>query len=335
MKQPKSSIKIRDFAIDNFRGFIIVLLAFFFFYNTLNVVPDWLTHAGDGELLKVADFVAAGFMFMLVFAFTIGMERFVAVKDYGGAIKKYAVRYLGLIGVGFLLVAIPGLAGDISFQFNVFTAFGMAGLVSLCFIKLNKYHKLIAGFVLLIGYQIALQFIPGMMEYVLANDFGGLIGAISWCGFMLLAMFLSEVYRENSKKFTKWCLVFIGIAMVLATIDIWMKITGTPIDFFMAVKLRASLGYLLISLGLASAVFWLFAKFTKKVKIPILTWYGRNSLMMFLATAGVGQGFSMVANNFVSEQNIYFVLIGGWIVCVAVTSVIAYLLYRYNKIIAL
>jgi len=330
-----SKVRIRDYAIDNFRGFIIVLLAFFFFYSTLNFTPDWLLHAGDGEILLPADFVAAGFMFMMVFAFTIGMEKFMATKDYGGAVKKYAVRYLGLIGVGFLLVAIPGLAGNIDFQFNVFTAFGMAGLVSLFFIKLGKYQKLVAGFLLLIGYQLASQFVPGMMEYVLANDFGGLIGAISWCGFMLLSMFLAETYRQNTKKFTKWCLIFIGIAIILAIIDIWMKTTGVPIDFLMAVKLRASMGYLLISLGLASAVFWLFSKFTKKVKIPILTWYGRNSLMMFLATAGVGQGLCMIANGFVSEQNIYFVLIGGWIATVAITSVIAYLLYRYNKIIAL
>ena len=316
----------RDCSLDNFRGLVILLLVFFFFYETLQFTPVFFLHSTDGEALRYADFIAPGFMFALVFAFIIGMEKYKENGNYKAAVKKYFNRYLAFIGAGFLITAIMGAAmGEMRFNFNVFTAFGVSGLYSLFFIKLNRRQKLIAGFALLAAYQFLLQ-IPSVLNYVLANDFGGLAGTAAWCGFMLIAMFLAEIWRNDFKQFTRLTIVFILIAVLFMLADIFIS------SFFLASKIRASFSYLMISLGVVLAVFWIFARFTKNIKIPIFTWYGRNSFLMYLFVAGAGKGLSALANNFVTAENIGVVLLCGFIVCTALSSLFAWLLYR-NKII--
>ncbi|MDR3318245.1 MAG: heparan-alpha-glucosaminide N-acetyltransferase domain-containing protein, partial [Clostridiales bacterium] len=124
--------KQRDFALDNFRGFVILLLIFFFFYYPLKYTPWFLMHSEGVERLRYADFIAPCFMFALSAAYSTGLRKYTGAVGYKAAIKKYAARFLALIGIGFLLFAIPQVADrDMKIEFNVFSAYGIAGLYSL------------------------------------------------------------------------------------------------------------------------------------------------------------------------------------------------------------
>ena len=325
--------KQRDCALDNYRGFVILLLIFFFSFNALDFTPAVFTHASDGGILAFADFITAGFMLALVLAFAIGMEKFVGTGDYKGAIKKYSTRFLALIGVGMLFVAVSNLAGgDTGFHYNVFTAFGISGLLSLFFIRFGKYTKLIAGCILIITYQ-CLLLVPEVLDYILANDEGGLIGGFGWCGFMLIAIFLAQLYRSNSKQFTRWIFALLSFAMVLATADMIMKSTGNVFDPLMASAHRVSLSYIFITLGVQAFIFWLFAKFAGNKPIPVLTWYGRNSLVLYFVSAGLGNIAPRLCNTFVTETNIWYVMPLSFIICFILATAVAYTLHRFKVVI--
>ena len=325
--------KPRDYALDNYRGFVILLLIFFFSFDALNATPAFFLHAQDGGILTFSDFIAPGFMLALVFAFTIGLEKFTANKDYKGALRKFSGRYLALVGIGYVFIAFSNLVdGGTSFQFNVFTTFGISGLCSLFFITFNKWGKLFAGCALLVVYQLLL-FVPELHDYAFVNDAGGLLGCIAWCGFMLVAMFLAQLYRSDFKKFSRCVLVFLLVAFVFSLADILMKTTGNEFDFLMAIPRRASLSFMIIMLGFHAGVFWLFAKLTKHKPLAVFTWYGRNSLLMYFVAAGIGNIATTICNSFVTQANIWYVMPLSFIVCITVATTFAYVLHRFKIIV--
>ncbi|MCL2540625.1 MAG: heparan-alpha-glucosaminide N-acetyltransferase domain-containing protein [Firmicutes bacterium] len=332
MEEKLPQEKKRDFALDNFRGLIIVFLLLFFYYETIPYTPAFLLHAADGEIMRFADYIASGFMLALVFAFAIGLEKYAAANDYKGAVKRYASRYLALIGVGFLLVAIPAImeSGTL-FRFNVFSVFGVAGLLSLFFIKLNRWWQLGIGCGLIVLYQLLL-FVPAIVNYVTLpqNDFGGLFGAIAWCGFIMAAMFLAKTYRNSFKQFSWAVLGFVLAAVVFGAASLAVKLTGGGLEFFMASKTRVSMPFVFVTLGAGAAVFWLFAKFSVTRQIPVLTWYGRNSLVMFIFATGAGRGLAVLTNLFITSASAAYVLPLGMLAILVLSALFAYVLYRFK-----
>ena len=128
----------RLYELDNFRGFAIVLLALFFFYETMPFAPQWLLHATDGAGLHFSDFIAPLFMFALGFSAVIGYRKGLKQVGRKATVVRYIRRYFVLIGIGFMVVAftqvIDGLQSNVTpiiqMQFNVFSAFGVSGLIS-------------------------------------------------------------------------------------------------------------------------------------------------------------------------------------------------------------
>jgi hypothetical protein len=297
----------------------------------LDFTPQFFLHSSDGEWLRYADFIAPCFVFALAIGYSIGLQKYRESGDYRAAFKRYFGRFLALIGVGFLLFAIPQITdGAAHIGFNVFSAYGVAGLYSLFFLKTNKKVRLVSGGILVILYQLLLL-IPWCLEYVLANDFGGLLGAMPWCGFLLISVTFAEYYRENFKNFTRLAIIACCVATVFGALGIIsIYVDGFAGGFFIASKLRVSMGYLAVSLEIAVGVFWIFAKFTSSRELPLFTEYGRNSFIMYLLGGGIGNGTAALANLFVSKGSVGLVLVGGLLVCTTITGDIAYFLNRKN-----
>jgi len=322
----------RDNALDNFRGFCVLLVIFFFFFETLDFLPQFMAHSADGDRLTPTDFIASGFMFALAFANVISLERFKATGAYGAAVRKSVTRNFALIGIGFLMVTIQAVIDkEKTLTFNVLSAFGVAGLYSLFFIKCGRLGKLLSGIAIIVAYQFVL-FIPAALDYVLANDFGGFLGAAAWCGYMLIISFAADVYRQKDfRKFTVTTVLCLGISVVFALCDIIAKAQGGAVyDFFIASKLLASMSFLFISLGVCMTVFWLFVKFTGDKQIPVLNHYGCNSLLTFIFAAGIGRGFTTLAQNYVTSTNVGYIIALGCVASAVICAGFSYLLSRFN-----
>ena len=106
----------RSRALDNVRGFIIIMLALNSVYAKLMPVANplaWLGHANINPFnsmpqygIYLADFGAPIFMLSMAFAAVISYNKTVSAEGRGKANGKFMRRYLALIGVGCAYVLI-------------------------------------------------------------------------------------------------------------------------------------------------------------------------------------------------------------------------------------
>ena len=101
-------------------------------------------------------------------------------------------------------------------------------------------------------------------------------------------------------------------------------------DFFTLSKLRCSLGFMTLTLGVSVIVYGVFSKWFSRRHLPVLGWYGKNSLFCYMLCGGLGKALSAVVSDFATAGNIGGVLIAGGTVCIALTAFAAWLLYRNN-----
>ena len=320
-------IKNRDCVIDNFRGFTIVLLILFFSLNTLRYVPSYLLHALDGKILTVMDFIAPGFILAFVFSYQLGIDKF--HNDYKQAIKKYVTRFFALIGVGTIYSLISNLVMGSTIGFNVFIMIGLSGLITLFFIRVNKYIKLGIGVFFILLFQL-LQYIPFFLNYVINNDFGGLFGVLSYSGMMLIVMFIGTFYFEKkSFGFTLLTFIFLSISVILITINLIMKISGYFNPILISSKIRSSLTYILITLGINLFIFWVFSK-TKK-HLPILSWLGVNSLVLYFSCGAFAQLVTLLLNEFVTLKTGWIFMLISFSLCLGFGIGLSFILWILKK----
>jgi predicted acyltransferase len=128
---------------------------------------------------------------------------------------------------------------------------------------------------------------------------------------LILATALGDVYldeRVNRRAFP-----LLSVGLVLAGLALALMI---PLS-----KDRASASYVILSLGLSGLVFYLFHWMHEhwKLKLPILTDWGRNPLLLYLLHYVLLAIFALPASPF------WYIEAPGWLVVLQISALIGIL----------
>ena len=144
--QPRpNNSKDRNAAIDQFRGFAILLMILADYLNNISSIPVWLKHAPDVGY-TVIDLVAPLFIFAIGLTFGMSFRRRFERQGAWRTYNHFFSRNLALIGLGFLIT----LGGVLSKNYpptanwGLLQALGAAGLITHC--HLSKLTLNTAGF---------------------------------------------------------------------------------------------------------------------------------------------------------------------------------------------
>lgn len=268
-----SGSKNRISAIDQFRGFAILLMILADYLNNISGIPGWLKHAPDIGY-TIIDLVAPLFIFAIGLTFGMSFRR--RLEGSGGwkTYNHFISRNLALIGLGFLITLGGVLTNNYppTANWGLLQALGAAGLISLPFIKISPKYRWIFGLLLLVLYQLLLD--SFWLPEVLSAVHNGPYGALSWGALMIIATSMGDVYLDRKKG-----------QRLLPWISLVLLIQGALLVFFIPLsKSRASASYMLVSLGLCGLIFFIFNLLDTKyqIQLPLLTNFGKNPLLLYL-----------------------------------------------------
>ena len=268
-KQPHM---IRIEAIDQFRGFAILLMVLANYFNDVTTLPAWLKHAPDiGYTLS--DLVAPLFVFAIGLTYGISFQSRLNRNGAWLTYNHFLSRYLALIGFGFL-ITLGGVFASIyppDTYWGLFQALGTAGLINLIFIQIKAKYRWIIGGVILLGYQLLLD--QYWLEQVINAAHNGPQGALSWGAMLIIASSLGDYYQQEETR----------------SLFPWLSLTLTGIGILSAIviplsKHRASASYVLLSIGLSGLVFYGFHLLDNKYdfRFHVLSDWGKNPLLLYI-----------------------------------------------------
>ena len=251
-------------AIDQYRGFAILLMVLADYLSRIQSVPAWLKHAPDVGL-TVVDLIAPMFIFAIGLVYRPSLQRRLLRDGRRQTVLHFIRRFLALIGIGTLTP--PG------FSWGLFQTIGGAGLISLLFIWLPPLVRVIIGAVVLGGYQILSDKI-WMRRLTPYSSWCEIEGVISWAAMLILASVLVDWYYDQPrgrKIYVLGSLASLGLGIVLSN---WVVVS----------QYYVSASYVLIGLGASGVLFAGFDVLTEKlqVRLPLLIAWGKNPLVMYL-----------------------------------------------------
>jgi predicted acyltransferase len=260
-------------AIDQFRGFAILLMILANYMNNVQIIPAWLKHADDIGY-TVIDLIAPMFVFAMGLTYGLSFRGRLVREGGWNTYQHFMARYLALIGMGYIITLVWELSGiqPPSVNWGLLQALGAAGLIALPFIRLGIGWRWGIGLGMLAVYQIMLD--RFWLEEVLVAPHNGPWGAISWGAMLILATAMADLYHDGRLRRSVYPLVSAG--MTAAGLVLALQV---PLS-----KDRASASYIIISLGLSGLVFYLFDLMQARwqLRLPILTDWGRNPLLLYL-----------------------------------------------------
>lgn len=320
----------RSRALDNLRGFIIIMLALNSVYAKLMPMANpiaWLGHANINPFnsavqygIYLADFGAPVFMLSMAFAAVISYNKTCLAEGRKRANGKFVRRYLALIGVGCAYVLIykfldifKGGDGIYRGNLNVLIIYGFAGLIALLFFRLGKYWRLGIGVALILAFQCLHliektsangEIVRKAMFYTVSTEFGGLIGSVGWAGFFLICTYFGETYFAGRRK--EFYIAIGGSALVAAIFAIGFFLTkdqnileNLVARFFTLNRLMYSAFYLFLTLFTSLICFAFFDLVSKDRKIMFLTAWGKSPLFFYLFGYALYFVCSMLPRNWV------------------------------------
>jgi predicted acyltransferase len=255
-------------AIDQFRGFSIILMVLLNFTMSVESLPAWLKHSPDIGLTFL-DLGAPVFIFAIGLTFGLSFRRRIARDGLSAAYGHFVQRYLSFIGIGAIISAGQNLLGlnPVDFDWGVLQAIGCAGLLTLTVIRLPAWVRLVIGLGLLAIYQHLLNAL--WLQVVLRSQHGGLPGTLSWAAILIVATVFGDLYHlEVRRKIFPLASVFClaaGIALALVV----------PVS-----KNRVSASYDLITIGFSAVVFSIF--YLTNFKLDFFSAWGRNPILLYL-----------------------------------------------------
>jgi predicted acyltransferase len=260
-------------AIDQFRGFAIFLMILANYINNVQIIPAWLKHADDIGY-TIIDLIAPMFVFAMGLTYGGSFRRRLAQDGAWNTYQHFLTRYLALLGLGYIITLVWELSGiqPPSVNWGLLQALGAAGLLALPFIRLSPVWRGVIGLGILGAYQILLD--RFWLEEVLIAPHNGPWGALSWGAMLILATALGDVYLDERVNRRAFPLLSAGLVVAGLALALLISLS----------KDRASASYVILSLGLSGLVFYLFHWMQERwqLKLPILTDWGRNPLLLYL-----------------------------------------------------
>jgi predicted acyltransferase len=254
-------------AIDQFRGFAILLMVIINFGVTIQSVPGWLKHAPDVGLY-FADLGAPAFIYAIGLTYGLSFHRRKARDGLSAAIGHFIRRYLAILGIGAIFSAGKALLGmnDSAVDWGVLQTLGCCGLITLMVIRLPTGIRLGVGLGILLAYQLLLD--TYWLESVMNAPHGGLAGSLSWSVILILATVFADLFhsRDQRKYFPLLSLFFLIAGFVLALF--------VPVS-----KLRVSASYDLVTLGFCGIVFSEF--YLTNFELKYFAAWGKNPLLLY------------------------------------------------------
>lgn len=270
-RQPATTSARLD-AIDQFRGFAILLMVLADYLADVNRIPGWLKHAPDIGY-TVIDLIAPLFVFAIGLTYGLSFRRRLAREGPRRAYEHVIVRNLALLGLGFLMTLGGNLSGvyPSTVNWGLLQALGAAGLLALPVIRLPAGWRIVVGLGLLGLYQGLLNCC--WLGAVRSAPHNGPWGALSWGALLILATVSADWFHEPALRWkrTPWAHLLLLLA-------------GVAVSFAIPVsKARASASYMLISLGLSGLIFLGFHLLGERgVRLPVLSAWGRNPLLLYV-----------------------------------------------------
>jgi predicted acyltransferase len=259
-------------AIDQFRGFAILLMVLADYLARPQRVPAWLKHAPDVGF-TVIDLIAPLFIFAIGLTYGMSFRRRLARHGGWQTGVDFLRRYAALIGIGFILTLLGDLSGvyPSTVNWGLLQAIGAAGLITLVVIWLPWQWRLAVGLGLLAAYQLLLD--RFWLQDVLAALHGGPWAALAWGGMLILSTVMADFYHDPSRlRFYPW-LSLISLAAGIALLSL-----------VLVSKNRVSASYVLITLGASALIFGVFHLLESRwgLRLPVLSEWGKNALLLYL-----------------------------------------------------
>jgi hypothetical protein len=343
--------------IDQARGFIMFYLvivelsprdlrgkdpftAFFFAHPSPKESP-WM---------NAFDVGVPAFFFIIGLCYSLSFYSRMRKKGSGHAILNAVLRWgllyvAGMIvilatrseGFGEMKEIVPGVEMFVV-SWDVINSIGLVGLMCIPFMFLPRKPRFVVAYMMMCFYQ-AMLFIPGThwREYALESLHGGILGGI----FVLLPIVLTgscigEFYimdrktpkNERNKKLAIFASINLAIGLML-----WAIPGGYPN------RRMSTMSWAVISLAVITVILLIFIYTdyctesypnlnpANKFRMTLFKAYGMNPLLIYaLAVAPLGV-IELTTGGLSTVHGLTF-----WAIMVTVISMIAYELYRKNKI---
>ncbi len=313
-------------SIDQFRGFAILTMVLANFMGGILIIPAWLKHAPDIGL-TVIDLIAPFFIFAISLTYGLAFHRRLERDSVYRTYFYFFTRYLAVIGLGAIISAGETAVGEnpSGIDWGVLQAIGMAGLLTLVFIRLPSLYRWIIGVAILVIYQVILD--RFLLNFTIRSPHGGLFGSLDWAAMMILGTALADLFHSEGRprKLFPW----VSLAILAAGIALAFL---TPIS-----KHRVSSSYVLITLGVGALLFLLFHLVSDRFgwKGRFLVVWGKNPLTLyFLHYILIGIFFLPGIPAIYSAAPLWLVLL-EMVFLITAISLIAYWMDRKGVIIAL
>jgi predicted acyltransferase len=269
-EKPRPATRIE--AIDQFRGFAILLMVLANYLNNVNTIPAWLKHAPDIGY-TVIDLIAPLFVFAIGLTYGMSFRRRHDRDGAWSAYNHFFSRNLALIGLGFLITLVGILVSIYppSTYWGLLQTLGAAGLITLPFIQVKARYRWFIGVVILAGYQLLLD--RYWLDQVINAAHNGPQGALSWGAMLIIATSLGDLYQQEEKRS-----LFPWLSLILTVVG-GLSALIVPLS-----KQRASASYVLLSLGLSGLLFYVFHLLENRYhyRPPFLTEWGKNPLLLYI-----------------------------------------------------
>jgi predicted acyltransferase len=259
-------------SLDQFRGFAILTMVMANYMAGVSIIPTFIRHAPDVGL-TVIDLIAPFFIFAIGMTYGMSFHRRIERVGPFTTYNQFSIRYLAIIGLGAIISA-----GETAFDLNpsgidwgVLQAIGMAGLLTLVFIRLPSVYRWIIGAGILVVYQVVLdQF---WLDIVIRSPHGGLFGSLNWAAMLILCTALADLFHGEggNRKAFPW----VSLAILMA---------GIALAFFSPIsKHRVSTSYVLVSIGASAMIFLLFQWLNERFhwRGRFLVVWGKNPLVLY------------------------------------------------------